>query len=92
MKIAVVGAGGVGGWLAARLWAAGADVRVLARGGHLAAIKAQGLLLTSPAGDVRAAVIASEVADEIGPCDFVLFCVKTLRHGRGRRVAACPVR
>ena len=77
MRIAVVGAGGVGGWLAARLWAAGVDVHVLARGAHLAVIMAEGLLLTSPAGDVRAAVDASDVAEEIGPCDFVLFCVKT---------------
>jgi 2-dehydropantoate 2-reductase len=77
MKIAVVGAGGIGGWLAARLWSAGADVHVLARGAHLDAIRARGLLVTSPAGDVRASVHATDDAEEIGTCDAVLFCVKT---------------
>ena len=56
MRIAVIGAGGVGGWLAARLGSAGADMHVVARGAHLAAIQAQGLTLTSPMGDVRADV------------------------------------
>jgi 2-dehydropantoate 2-reductase len=76
MRIAVVGAGGVGGWLAARLWAAGADVHVVARGGHLAAIQERGLVLTSPAGDVRAMVDATDDVAAVGPCDAVLFCVK----------------
>jgi 2-dehydropantoate 2-reductase len=77
MRIAVVGAGGVGGWLAARLWAAGADVRLLGRGAHLAAIQEEGLLLRSPAGDVRAQVSATNDPARIGPCDAVLFCVKS---------------
>ena len=76
MRIAVIGAGGVGGWLAARLWSAGADVHVVARGAHLAAIQAQGLTLTSPMGDVRASVAATDDAASIGPCDAVLLCVK----------------
>lgn len=76
MKIAVVGAGGVGGWLAARLATAGADVHVLARGAHLDAIRARGLTLTSPAGDIVAPVSATDDATGIGPADAVLFCVK----------------
>jgi 2-dehydropantoate 2-reductase len=76
MRIAVIGAGGVGGWLAARLWAAGAEVQVVARGAHLAAIQAHGLTLTSPMGDVRASVSATDDAASIGPCDAVLLCVK----------------
>jgi 2-dehydropantoate 2-reductase len=71
MRIAVIGAGGVGGWLAARLWAAGAEVQVVARGAHLAAIQAHGLTLTSPMGDVRASVSATDDAASIGratPC------------------------
>ena len=77
MKIAVVGAGGIGGWLAARLWSAGANVHVLARGAHLKAIRSHGLRLTSPGGDVRARVHATDDAEEIGRCDVVLLCVKT---------------
>lgn len=76
MRIAVIGAGGVGGWLAARLWSAGADVHVVARGAHLSAIQADGLTLTSPMGDVRAGVAATDDAASIGPCDAVLLCVK----------------
>src|SRR3954451_19870132 len=76
MRIAVIGAGGVGGWLAARLGSAGADVHVVARGAHLAAIQAHGLTLTSPMGDVRADVAATDDAASIGPCDAVLLCVK----------------
>jgi len=88
MRIAVVGAGGVGGWLAARLWSAGADVHVVARGAHLAAIRERGLLLTSPAGDVRAPVDATAIAAEIGPCDAVLFCVKS--YDTDRAAAMLP--
>jgi 2-dehydropantoate 2-reductase len=43
MKIAVVGAGGVGGGYGASLAQAGADVTFIARGAHLAAMKKDGL-------------------------------------------------
>ena len=86
MRIAVIGAGGVGGWLAARLWSAGADVHVLARGAHLDAITTRGLLVTSPDGDVRARVHATNDAEEIGECDAVLLCVKTYDTDRAATV------
>lgn len=76
MRIAVIGAGGVGGWLAARMWAAGSDVHVLARGGHLEAIREHGLALISPAGNVVAPLPATADPAVIGPCDIVLLCVK----------------
>ena len=53
MKIAVMGAGGVGGYYGARLAAAGEDVAFIARGAHLAAIRARGLKLESARGDVH---------------------------------------
>jgi 2-dehydropantoate 2-reductase len=77
MRIAVVGAGGVGGWLAARLAAAGRDVHLVARGTHLTAVREHGLTLRSPAGDVTVAVPATDDAARIGPCDAVLFTVKS---------------
>jgi 2-dehydropantoate 2-reductase len=77
MRIAVIGAGGVGGWLAARLWAADADVHVVARGAHLAAIQQRGLTPSSPNGTVVAAVHAAADPGAIGACDAVLFCVKS---------------
>jgi len=45
MKICVVGAGAIGGYMAVRLANAGHDVSVIARGPHLAAIQARGLRL-----------------------------------------------
>ena len=77
MKIAVVGAGGVGGYFGARLAAAGADVHFLARGAHLDAMRARGLRVESPKGDWHLPrVNAAADPAAIGPCDVVLFCVK----------------
>lgn len=77
MKIAVMGSGGIGGYLGVKLAKSGCDVTFIARGSHLAAIKANGLKLTSQLGNVHmkdAKVTASP--SEIGPVDLVLFCVK----------------
>jgi len=77
MKIAVVGAGAVGGYFGGRLAAAGYDVAFLARGRHLDALRRDGLTITSPGGDVRLARIsATDRPAEIGPVDVVLFSVK----------------
>jgi 2-dehydropantoate 2-reductase len=52
MRIAVMGSGGVGGYVGGRLAAAGQDVTFVARGTHLAAIREHGLALRSALGDV----------------------------------------
>src|SRR5215831_4237506 len=52
MKVAVVGAGGVGGYFGARLADAGADVAFVARGAHLDAMRTKGLKILSPLGDI----------------------------------------
>ncbi len=77
MRIAVVGAGGVGGAFGAALAKAGGDVTFIARGAHLAAMRASGLRVLSPRGDVH--LRPTEATDQpasIGAVDFVLFCVK----------------
>ena len=77
MRIAVVGAGGVGGGFGAALAQAGADVSFLARGAHLAAMRSAGLKVVSPRGDSH--LVPTRATDdpaEIGPVDIVLFCVK----------------
>ncbi|MFP6698065.1 MAG: 2-dehydropantoate 2-reductase, partial [Alphaproteobacteria bacterium] len=51
MKIPVMGTGAMGGYMGARLAEAGAQVTFIARGGHLAAIRANGLRVTSPQGE-----------------------------------------
>jgi 2-dehydropantoate 2-reductase len=77
MKIAVVGAGGVGGYFGVRLAASGQDVTLIARGPHLQAIRERGLQVRSVKGDFTAVVPAAGDPAEIGPCDVVLFCVKS---------------
>src|SRR3954467_14445647 len=77
MRIAVVGTGGVGGGFGAALAKAGADVSFIARGAHLAAMKAQGLYVRSDRGDIRLAPTrATDDPAELGEVDIVLFCVK----------------
>jgi 2-dehydropantoate 2-reductase len=77
MRIAVVGAGGVGGGYGAALAKAGADVTFIARGAHLAAMKSTGLKIESPRGDTH--LVPTQATDDpksVGPVDVVLFCVK----------------
>lgn len=77
MRLAVVGAGGVGGYFGGRLAAAGEDVSFLARGAHLEALRARGLRIESPFGNVHLPrVSASSDPAEIGPVDVVFFAVK----------------
>jgi len=77
MRIAVYGAGGVGGYFGGRLARAGAEVHLIARGAHLRALREHGLRVRSVKGDFEAQALATDDPAEVGPCDFVLFCVKT---------------
>jgi 2-dehydropantoate 2-reductase len=77
MKIAFMGAGGVGGLIGARLAQAGADVSFVARGAHLKAMRENGLKLESQVGDVH--LPRPRVTDDpasIGPVDLVILAVK----------------
>ena len=77
MRIAVVGAGGVGGGFGAALAKAGADVTFIARGAHLAAMKKDGLKVQGGRGETHLVPTkATDNPNEIGPVDMVLFCVK----------------
>ena len=77
MRIAVIGAGGVGGYFGARLAKAGNDVVFVARGAHLAAMRAQGLRVESACGEVVLdRVDATDDPAAIAPVDAVMFCVK----------------
>src|SRR5262249_14132786 len=77
MRIAVYGAGGVGGYFGGRLARTGADVHFIARGAHLRALTEHGLKVRSVEGDFRGKVRATDDPAEVGPCDFVVLCVKT---------------
>jgi 2-dehydropantoate 2-reductase len=77
MRIAVMGTGGVGGYFGARLAQAGHKVAFVARGRQLEALRAGGLRVESPLGDVhlRDVKVTGSPA-EIGAADLVLFTVK----------------
>lgn len=77
VRIAVMGAGGIGGYVGGRLAEAGEEVHLIARGSHLAAIQANGLKVESPHGNVILPHIhATPDPSEIGPVDLILFAVK----------------
>ncbi len=76
MKIAVYGAGAIGGHLAARLVRGGADVAVIARGAQLAAIRARGIRIIAPDLDEVVPVVASDNPAAFGAVDAVLVTVK----------------
>ena len=81
MKLAIIGAGGVGGCLGARLAQAGHDIAWLARGRTLAALRERGLRLESPSGEVRlgpqrASDDPVALARAIGPVDALIVTVK----------------
>src|SRR6266540_4156694 len=77
MRVAVIGAGGVGGYFGGRLAQAAHEVHFVARGEHLRAIRDRGLRVRSVRGDFEVRAEASDDPAEIGPCDYVLFCVKS---------------
>jgi 2-dehydropantoate 2-reductase len=77
MKIAVMGSGGVGGYFGARLVEAGCEVGFVARGAHLAAIRADGLRVESPLGNVHLKDV--RVTDDpatLGKVDLIILAVK----------------
>lgn len=78
MRIAVLGAGAVGGYFGAKLALAGHDLAFIARGEHLQALRAGGLRVVSPDADmhVKSATFAG-APDEVGAVDLILFCVKS---------------
>src|SRR3954468_11788825 len=77
LRIAVIGAGGIGGIYGASLAKAGAEVFFVARGAHLAAMRESGLKIEGDRGEtlVRPALATDDIGS-IGPVDYVLFCVK----------------
>jgi 2-dehydropantoate 2-reductase len=76
VRIAIIGAGAIGGYIGARLARAGADVVLFARGPHLRAMQERGLRVISPDGDfdVKPAVAGDLAA--IGTADVVILGVK----------------
>src|SRR5262245_51912633 len=77
MRIAVIGTGGVGGPFGAALAKSGNDVTFVARGAHLAAMRANGLKVPGPRGAIHLQPAkATDDPASIGPVAYVMFCVK----------------
>jgi len=77
MRIAIAGSGGIGGPLGASLATAGQDVVFIARGAHLAGMRANGLRIEGDRGETLVRPVqATDDPATIGPVDLVLFCVK----------------
>jgi len=101
MRIAVIGAGGIGAIYGASLAKAGADVVFVARGAHLAAMRDNGLRIEGDRGEmhIRPAHATDDIAG-VGIVDYVLFCVKLwdvesageqIRPIVGRNTAVIPL-
>lgn len=78
MKIAVMGSGGVGGFYGGRLAHAGCDVTFVARGAHLAAMRADGLTIENESqGNIHVPKVrATDDPATVGPVDLVIIAVK----------------
>ena len=81
MKVCVVGAGAIGGQLGARLADAGHEVSLVARGAHLAAIRANGLAIQDRDGVRSWALPASDEPADFGPQDVVVIALKAYSIG-----------
>jgi 2-dehydropantoate 2-reductase len=77
MRIVVMGAGGTGGYFGAKLARAGVNVTFVARGAHLAAVRAGLRVRSDIEGEWTVPAPAVERADGLPPADLVLFCVKS---------------
>ena len=101
MRVTVMGSGGTGGFFGGLLARAGEEVTFVARGAHLAAIRAQGLTVRSRlVGDFTVPARATDDPAEAGTADLVLFCVKAydtesaaelLRRAVGPETVILPV-
>ncbi len=87
MRIAVIGAGGTGGYYGAQLQRSGQEVAFIARGGHLAAMRERGLRVESAVAEpLTLKVRATDRPEEIGPVDLVLFTVKSYHSADAARL------
>ncbi len=88
MRIAIIGAGGVGGYFGARLATAGEDVTFIARGAHLDAMRERGLRILSPLGDATLAPVRVESDPaRVGAVDLVVVAVKLWSTEEAMRAA-----
>ena len=76
MKICVFGAGAIGGYMGVKLAQAGADVSLVARGPHLAAMQQNGLRLIEEGQEHKVSVSASDTPAYLGEQDYIIITLK----------------
>ena len=76
MKICVFGAGAIGGYIGVKLAQAGADVSLVARGPHLAAMQQNGLRLIEEGQEHKVSVSASDTPSDLGEQDYIIVTLK----------------
>ena len=76
MRICVFGAGAIGGYMGVKLAESGADVSLVARGPHLAAMKSNGLRLIEETGETTVNPIASDDPAHLGVQDYIIVTLK----------------
>ena len=77
MRVLILGAGGVGGYIGSKLWNAAHQVTFLARGDHLDAMQERGLRLESPEGTIVARGTFTDTVEGLAPFDLIVVCVKS---------------
>ncbi len=92
MRVLVIGAGAVGGWLAGALARGGAEVALLARGATLQAVRERGLLLMEGKQVQAFALPASDRAEDLPKPDSVVVAVKTYAFAEAAAAAAPALR
>ena len=80
MKVAVMGAGSMGGYFGGMLARAGHGVTLIARGENLDAIRSNGLRMQTEAGDFTVPCSATDRPDDVGPVDLALLTTKTYHN------------
>lgn len=80
MRIAVMGAGGIGGNLGGLLARDGNEVTLIARGAHLEAIRSHGLRIKMPGDEFTVQVQGTDDPSQAGPVDLVIYTVKTYHN------------
>ena len=76
MRICVFGAGAIGGYMGVKLAESGADVSLVARGPHLAAMKSNGLRLIEETGETTVTPIVSNDPADLGVQDYIIVTLK----------------
>ena len=76
MKICIFGAGAIGGYMGVKLAQAGADVSLVARGPHLAAMQQNGLRLIEEGQEHKVSVSASDTPSDLGEQDYIIVTLK----------------